>query len=35
MKMQSIIKGCFNERGTISKDELRKAFLECDIPIKP
>lgn len=25
MKMQNIIKGCFNERGTISKDELRKA----------
>lgn len=25
MKMQSIIKGCFNERGTISKDDLRKA----------
>lgn len=25
MKMQSIIKGCFNERGTINKDELRKA----------
>ena len=23
--MQNIIKGCFNERGTISKDELRKA----------
>jgi len=25
MKMQNIIKGCFNERGTISKDDLRKA----------
>lgn len=25
MKMQNIIKGCFNERGTINKDELRKA----------
>ena len=25
MKMQNIIKGCFNERGTISKEELRKA----------
>ena len=25
MKMQNIIKGCLNERGTISKDELRKS----------
>lgn len=25
MKMQNIIKGCFNERGTINKDDLRKA----------
>mgnify|MGYP004455222599 CR=1 FL=1 len=25
MKMQNIIKGCLNERGTISKDEFRKA----------
>lgn len=25
MKMQNIIKGCFNERGTINKEELRKA----------
>jgi replication initiation and membrane attachment protein len=25
MKMQNIIKGCLNERGTISKDDLRKA----------
>ena len=25
MKMQSIIKGCLNERGTISKEELRKS----------
>jgi len=25
MKMQSIIKGCFNERGTINKEELRKS----------
>jgi len=25
MKMQNIIKGCFNERGMISKDELRRA----------
>lgn len=25
IKMQNIIKGCINERGTISKDELRKA----------
>lgn len=24
MKMQSIIRGCFNERGTINKEELRK-----------
>lgn len=25
VKMSSIIKGCFNERGTINKDELRKS----------
>jgi len=25
MKMQNIIKGCFNERGTINKEELRKS----------
>ena len=25
MKMQNIIKGCFNERGSIDKNELRKA----------
>ena len=25
VKMSNIIKGCFNERGTINKDELRKA----------
>ena len=25
MKMQNIIKGCLNEKGTISKEELRKA----------
>lgn len=25
LKMQNIIKGCFNERGTINKDELRKS----------
>ena len=25
MKMQNIIKSCFNERGTINKEELRKA----------
>ena len=25
MKMQNIIKGCFNERGTINKEDLRKS----------